>query len=62
MKPSGAGKFKMAYNKKHGITPETIKKELKPLVDPTPHFHPKIDFSKEAEKIGPIRLHGNYSG
>ena len=27
--------IQMAYNKKHGITPETIKKELKPLVDPT---------------------------
>jgi len=42
--------IQMAYNKKHGITPETIKKELKPLVDPTLISTQKIDFSKEAEK------------
>ncbi|HMB40364.1 MAG TPA: helicase-related protein, partial [Balneolaceae bacterium] len=27
-------KIQREYNEKHGITPETIKKELKPLVDP----------------------------
>jgi excinuclease ABC subunit B len=28
-------KLQMEYNKKHGITPKTIEKELKPLVDPS---------------------------
>jgi len=28
-------KIQAEYNEKHGITPETIQKELKPLVDPT---------------------------
>ena len=27
--------LQMEYNKKHGITPRTIEKELKPLVDPS---------------------------
>tara|TARA_A200000113_G_scaffold225625_1_gene247147 strand:+ start:9056 stop:11110 length:2055 start_codon:yes stop_codon:yes gene_type:complete len=41
--------IQMAYNEKHGITPETIQKELKPLVDPALISTQKVDFSKEAE-------------
>jgi excinuclease ABC subunit B len=41
--------IQMAYNKKHRITPETIQKELKPLVDPALISTQKVDFSKEAE-------------
>ncbi len=38
-----------AYNKQHGITPATVEKELKPLVDPALISTQKVDFSKEAE-------------
>jgi excinuclease ABC subunit B len=41
--------IQMAYNEKHGITPKTIQKELKPLVDPALISTQKVDFSKEAE-------------
>jgi len=38
------------YNKKHGITPTTIAKELKPLVDPSLISNKQIDFGAEAGK------------
>lgn len=38
------------YNKEHGITPQTIQKELKPLVDPALISNQKFDFGQEAEK------------
>ena len=37
------------YNEKHGITPETIKKELKPLVDPALISNQSFDFAQEDE-------------
>ncbi len=39
-----------AYNKEHGITPSTIKKELKPLVDPALISTKGFALDKEAEK------------
>ncbi len=39
-----------AYNKKHGIVPTTIAKELKPLVDPSLISNKQIDFGAEAGK------------
>ncbi|NIU85663.1 MAG: excinuclease ABC subunit B, partial [Candidatus Thorarchaeota archaeon] len=38
------------YNEKHGITPETIKKELKPLVDPSLISSQSFDFAKKDEE------------
>ncbi|MFN1835583.1 excinuclease ABC subunit UvrB [Balneola sp. MJW-20] len=43
-------KLQEEYNEKHGITPETIKKELKPLVDPALISNQKVDFGKPEEK------------
>ena len=43
-------KVQAEYNKEHGITPETIAKELKPLVDPSLISNKRLDFSKEAEE------------
>jgi len=43
-------KVQAEYNKKHGITPETIKKELKPLVDPSLISTQSFDLKNEAEK------------
>jgi len=43
-------KVQAEYNKKHGITPETIKKELKPLVDPALISTQSFDLKNEAEK------------
>lgn len=40
-------KLQEEYNEKHGITPETIKKELKPLVDPALISNRKMDFTKK---------------
>lgn len=42
--------IQMAYNKEHGITPTTIAKELKPLVDPSLISNKQIDFGAEAGK------------
>ncbi|MCH2449301.1 MAG: excinuclease ABC subunit UvrB [Gracilimonas sp.] len=39
-------KVQEEYNEKHGITPETIKKELKPLVDPALISNKSFDFAK----------------
>ncbi|MEX0719709.1 MAG: helicase-related protein, partial [Balneolaceae bacterium] len=39
-------KVQMEYNEKHGITPETIKKELKPLVDPALISTQSFDFER----------------
>ncbi len=39
-----------AYNKEHGITPETIQKELKPLVDPALISTQGFDLDDEAQK------------
>ena len=45
------------YNEKHGITPTTISKELKPLVDPGLISNKNIDFEGEyLEKEEPIEL------
>jgi excinuclease ABC subunit B len=38
------------YNEKHGITPTTVAKELKPLVDPALISTQSFDYHKEAEK------------
>ncbi len=38
------------YNRQHGITPKTVQKELKPLVDPSLISNQKFDYQKEAEK------------
>ena len=43
-------KIQEDYNKEHGITPQTIQKELKPLVDPALISKTKFDYSAEAEK------------
>lgn len=43
-------KVQEEYNKKHGITPETIKKELKPLVDPALISNQSFDFAKPGEE------------
>ncbi|MEX2362964.1 MAG: helicase-related protein [Balneolaceae bacterium] len=44
-------KIQMEYNEKHGITPQTIKKELKPLVDPALISTNTFDFARP-EKEG----------
>ncbi|RNC83090.1 MAG: excinuclease ABC subunit UvrB [Balneola sp.] len=38
------------YNRQNGITPQTVQKELKPLVDPSLISNQKFDYQKEAEK------------
>ncbi len=38
------------YNRENGITPQTVQKELKPLVDPALISKSKFDYSAEAEK------------
>ncbi len=43
-------KVQADYNKKHGITPTTIAKELKPLVDPSLISTQKFDYEAEAQK------------
>lgn len=43
-------KVQQEYNDKHGITPQTIVKELKPLVDPSLISNKSMDFGQEAEK------------
>jgi excinuclease ABC subunit B len=43
-------KMQEEYNKEHGITPATIKKELKPLVDPALISTKGFALDKEAEK------------
>jgi excinuclease ABC subunit B len=42
-------KIQKEYNEKHGITPETIKKELKPLVDPALISNKSFDFAQGDE-------------
>ncbi|WP_421773282.1 excinuclease ABC subunit UvrB [Gracilimonas sp.] len=42
-------KLQEEYNEKHGITPETIKKELKPLVDPALISNQSFDFTGKDE-------------
>lgn len=39
-------KIQEEYNEKHGVTPETIKKELKPLVDPALISSKSVDFTR----------------
>ena len=51
----------MAYNKKHGITPKTIKKELKPLVDPALVSAQKNKLLQRSRKSRAIRSDGKYS-
>lgn len=43
-------KIQEEYNEEHGITPETIKKELKPLVDPALISNQSFDFAKPGEE------------
>jgi excinuclease ABC subunit B len=43
-------KVQEEYNKEHGITPQTVAKELKPLVDPALISTQSFDYQKEAEK------------
>ncbi|MEX2605441.1 MAG: excinuclease ABC subunit UvrB [Gracilimonas sp.] len=43
-------KLQEEYNTKHGITPETIKKELKPLVDPALISNKSFDFTRPDEQ------------
>ncbi|MBO6584843.1 MAG: excinuclease ABC subunit UvrB [Gracilimonas sp.] len=43
-------KLQEEYNEKHGITPETIKKELKPLVDPALISNQSFDFAGKDEE------------
>ncbi|MGN8225450.1 excinuclease ABC subunit UvrB [Gracilimonas sp. BCB1] len=43
-------KLQEEYNEKHGITPETIKKELKPLVDPALISNQSFDFASKDEE------------
>ena len=43
-------KIQEEYNEKHGITPETIKKELKPLVDPGLISSQSFDFGQKDEQ------------
>lgn len=43
-------KLQEEYNEKHGITPETIKKELKPLVDPALISNNSFDFARKDEE------------
>ncbi len=40
------------YNKQHGITPQTIQKELKPLVDPSLISNQKVDLDSPYEYDG----------
>ncbi|MCH8568600.1 MAG: excinuclease ABC subunit UvrB [Balneolales bacterium] len=44
------------YNEKHGITPRTITKELKPLVDPSLISNKSIDLESAYEDTEPIEL------
>ena len=43
-------KVQEEYNKEHGITPTTVAKELKPLVDPSLISTQKFDYEAEAQK------------
>jgi len=43
-------KIQMEYNEKHGITPQSVTKELKPLVDPSLISNKSMDFGQEAQK------------
>ncbi|MFP8489871.1 excinuclease ABC subunit UvrB [Gracilimonas sp. Q87] len=43
-------KIQEEYNEKHGITPSTIKKELKPLVDPSLISSQSFDFARKDEE------------
>ncbi|MTI87360.1 MAG: excinuclease ABC subunit UvrB [Balneolaceae bacterium] len=43
-------KIQIEYNKEHGITPQTIKKELKPLVDPALISNQSFDFGEQKDK------------
>lgn len=46
-----------AYNKEHGIIPQTVTKELKPLVDPALISNKDIDFNKPFEyQISDVEL------
>ena len=42
-------KIQKEYNKEHGITPKTIEKELKPLVDPALISTKSFDLDEERE-------------
>lgn len=48
------------YNQKHGITPKTIEKELKPLVDPslisTQYFMPESAYEQESEPLELVKV------
>jgi len=46
-------KIQMEYNEKHGITPQSVKKELKPLVDPKLISNKEVDLEKPYD-LNPI--------
>jgi excinuclease ABC subunit B len=49
-------KIQKEYNKEHGITPKTIEKELKPLVDPALISTKSFDLDEEREGEEPLEL------
>ncbi|MFW6348442.1 MAG: excinuclease ABC subunit UvrB [Cyclonatronaceae bacterium] len=49
-------KIQMEYNEKHGINPETIVKEVKPLIDPSLISSKNIDLEAEYEKEEKVEL------
>jgi len=48
--------IQMEYNKKHGITPTTVIKELKPLVDPSLISNKEIDLNSPMDGYGGLEL------
>jgi excinuclease ABC subunit B len=49
-------KIQLEYNEKHGINPETIVKEIKPLIDPSLISSKNIDLEAEYEKEEKMEL------
>jgi excinuclease ABC subunit B len=49
-------KIQLEYNEKHGINPETIVKEIKPLIDPALISSKNIDLEAEYEKEEKMEL------
>jgi len=48
--------IQMEYNQKHGITPRTVTKELKPLVDPSLLSAQPIDLERDLYEEKPVEL------
>lgn len=49
-------KIQLAYNEEHGITPKTVTKELKPLVDPSLISAQPIDLERNLYEEAPVEL------